>query len=435
MPNVVLTNACNLNCSFCFATEYRAGSQLAGHMSAQELADIVRFAGQKQIRICGGEPTLHPQFSQLLQGLLQDPCQNGWQHEVFVMTNGLWPKPVRDYLKNLNRSQRKRLTFMFNILPPETYSAQQYENLLACLGSVAENRAALGMTIDKSPIVYKHLIALALQFGFRQLRFSIAAPNITDPGSWMLDPERDFAVLAQQVYDFVLEARSHGLVVQSDCGYIPPCFFSAGQLRVLQKVRDPRLAMEFGCFGPVDIGPGGHAWRCYGLYSTTRVHCNEFEHYGEMAQHFEDNTRALDQVLLFAQCADCEYKAAGTCGGGCYALRALQQLRARALADGVAIDDSPQFWNAVPHLDRARLRFTKVNNQQQAVFLLEGVWEPLLSSDFEAALLQNVDGTSTVAELAQMEFAQHHRERLARTVRRLYQHGALLLRVAKSHNS
>ncbi|MFC1611607.1 radical SAM protein, partial [Myxococcota bacterium] len=87
MPNLIITNACNLSCPFCFASEYRVSEpSRVSQMSVEELQTQIGFAGVDTVRFCGGEPTLHPDFVEMLTITLDPPGRR-----AFVMTNGLWP--------------------------------------------------------------------------------------------------------------------------------------------------------------------------------------------------------------------------------------------------------------------------------------------------------------------------------------------------------
>ena len=65
MANISVTAICNLRCDYCFARAALDGcSQSAPHMPLSVYERVLGFlerSGINQVRLLGGEPTLHPQ--------------------------------------------------------------------------------------------------------------------------------------------------------------------------------------------------------------------------------------------------------------------------------------------------------------------------------------------------------------------------------------
>ena len=427
MPNFIITNVCNLRCPFCFATEHmdheHAGS--AGRMSVEEFRRQLAFVGQQVVRFCGGEPTLHPNFIEMMTLALEEPAR-----EVFMMTNGVWPAPVREHIARLSRRDRRRVGFLFNVLPSAHYRPEQEAALHETLRMVDKARATLGVTLYEREYDHRHLFALADRYGFRRLRYSVASPNVSDPRSWLVDPTRDFPALAQIVYALTMEARRRDIFIHSDCGYLPPCMFTAEQLSALYPPGDRMRDHAFNCSGPVDIGPGGEAWRCYGLFSTMRAKTSDFEHSGALGDYFEARTQETPFTPLFDACATCELKEPYRCAGGCYALRSVQDLQHRADESLIQIGADPAFARAVP-----RIKSDAVHVGERAgrpLLMLcdkSGTWSKLELSAWETEVLLACDGRRSVAELSKIANSDTARPKhnAARLLRRLFDQGALEL--------
>ncbi len=71
MANLAISERCNLTCSYCFAADYlglrQARSQFMSLAQYDDLLDFLDRSGIDQVRLLGGEPTLHPQFDILIQ--------------------------------------------------------------------------------------------------------------------------------------------------------------------------------------------------------------------------------------------------------------------------------------------------------------------------------------------------------------------------------
>jgi len=420
MPNLVITNACNLNCPFCFASEYRCAPEAAAHMTVDEFRRQIAFADTDTVRFCGGEPTLHPDFAAMLDFALHER-----DRRVLIMTNGIWPGTVSGHIAALPRQHTDRITFLFNMLSPETYTPDQHQRLLATLAVVDPTRVTLGVTLYRVPFDFSFVLDLADRFRFTTVRYSVAAPNITDPATWHLDPEWDFSALAEVVFHLVTEARARGLHVQSDCGYIPPCQFTPDQLAVLR--RDPE-AIEFRCHGPVDIGPGGEAWRCYGLYADQRVATDAYESGAALAEDFAARAEDLADRFLFDTCEDCDFRARNECGGGCYAFRVARSLRDRALAASVGLDDA-SLMRVVPSIDGEILKWFEHNGRAKWMIRDGDAWTRVRATDLEERVLASCDGRRIVGAIIESLEPDRGAE-IIRAVRRFFERGALVLETA-----
>jgi len=428
MPNLIITNACQLRCPFCFASEYRvdAGSGAARHMSTEEFRRLLDFAPVKTVRFCGGEPTLHPQFGELLQLALAEP-----ERRAFIMTNGLWPAEVRSQVAALPAEAMRRIDLLVNVLPSPAYRPEQRAQLDATIGLLDPQRVVLGFSIDRTPFEYEHLLDLANGHGLRRIRYSVAAPNIGDPTTWRLDPERDFASIAAQVVQLLAQAARRGVAVHSDCGYLPPCLFDERQRDDLFAGRDGHR-LEFRCSGPVDIGPGGVAWRCYGLFSIVRGRADEWHCCAELDAHLAQRTTQLDDRPLYDRCADCEWRRDGTCGGGCYAYRVVRDLKQCAAARGIAIDDDAALLEAIAVVDAQRLRPAQRAGRPVWLLLEQGEWSELPLSALQTSLLNACDGQRTLTTIGAALASEGERavvlSQVAQTARWLFARHSIDLR-------
>jgi sulfatase maturation enzyme AslB (radical SAM superfamily) len=91
---VELANICNLHCSYCFRDDdnlYNSRAEFfPPNLLRKILTDARDTAGTRSVIFTGGEPTLHPQFDEILQivsdiGLTGSFITNGWHFER------IWP--------------------------------------------------------------------------------------------------------------------------------------------------------------------------------------------------------------------------------------------------------------------------------------------------------------------------------------------------------
>jgi len=92
--NILITNHCNQNCSFCFANELMTKGKVR-EMSLTDyvtLLDYLEKNGQKRVYLMGGEPTLHTNFIDIVE----TSFKRGFEVELF--TNANLTKDIEEYL-------------------------------------------------------------------------------------------------------------------------------------------------------------------------------------------------------------------------------------------------------------------------------------------------------------------------------------------------
>jgi len=86
LPVIPITSACNLDCPICYTINK---NENAYHISLEEFSQILEVMrksdpDRKIINLTGGEPTLHPQFLEIIE-----LCHNAGIHRITVSTHGL----------------------------------------------------------------------------------------------------------------------------------------------------------------------------------------------------------------------------------------------------------------------------------------------------------------------------------------------------------
>ncbi len=115
---VEVTNICNLHCSYCLRDEDALHHTRAEFMPLDLLRGIVRdardVAAITEVNFTGGEPTLHPDFAELIgvcggAGLRVSFVTNGWNFEQ------LWPRLIH------HRESLSHIAFSIDGTTPEKH--------------------------------------------------------------------------------------------------------------------------------------------------------------------------------------------------------------------------------------------------------------------------------------------------------------------------
>src|SRR3989338_1928218 len=92
MANLVVSGVCNLKCAYCFAGDYLCApsdSRAPAFISLDDFEarlDFLDRSGITEIRLIGGEPTLHPRFPELIER-----ARRRAKH-ILVFSHGLIPE-------------------------------------------------------------------------------------------------------------------------------------------------------------------------------------------------------------------------------------------------------------------------------------------------------------------------------------------------------
>lgn len=117
---VEITDACNLTCPVCYASSAPGLKHRSMEQIEFMLDSIVANEGEPAIvQISGGEPTIHPQFFQVLDAAKRRPIKH-----LMVNTNGIRIGQERDFAKKLSRYMPGFEVYLqFDSLRPSVHKA------------------------------------------------------------------------------------------------------------------------------------------------------------------------------------------------------------------------------------------------------------------------------------------------------------------------
>jgi len=107
---VEITSSCNLTCPMCFASSAPGGKHLPIADCRNAIDRLVEVEGQPEVlQLSGGEPTIHPQFEEILEYAMQQPIDY-----VQINTNGIRLAHDADLVRTL-AEHGKRLEVFFQL--------------------------------------------------------------------------------------------------------------------------------------------------------------------------------------------------------------------------------------------------------------------------------------------------------------------------------
>ncbi len=332
MANLSITARCNRDCDYCFAKEALAalaGGRLSMSMPVFEQSlDFLERSGIRELRLLGGEPTVHPQFPEMVARAVA----RGFRLRVF--SGGLVPERALDVLCGIAARQ---LAVLVNVIPPDEGPPavrRKQERVLQLLGL----RASLGLNIADPGVELAFLLDWIARFGLSPgIRLGIAHP-VPEGGNRFLHP-RHYGEVGRRVAAFGRRARESGVRLTLDCGWVP-CMFPPGALEVLGI--DPAEAGR-RCNPILDILPDGSVISCYPLASRGRERLPTTRDAAWLRRRFHTTLTADRAFTLYPHCRRCSWRERGACTGGCLAAALRRQRRtefAFSLPAPVACADS-----------------------------------------------------------------------------------------------
>ena len=170
MANILLTQKCNQQCPYCFAS-YTDEKEF---MTMDTFDEIIRFLSNspnEKIGLLGGEPLLHPEFEAICQRLTTDDRIRA----VVIYTNGLLLDKYIDILT------KKKYALLINCNEYKFYKPEIYKklenNIRMAVEKISTQNVLLGLNIYKESMDVDLMISLLKELDMHKIRVSLAIPN------------------------------------------------------------------------------------------------------------------------------------------------------------------------------------------------------------------------------------------------------------------
>jgi uncharacterized radical SAM superfamily Fe-S cluster-containing enzyme len=141
---VEITASCNLSCPMCYAASAPGGMHLPLEACRRAIDQLVEREGRPEVlQLSGGEPTIHPQFFEILSHAVQRPIDY-----VLINTNGLRFAHDEGLVERVaGLSRRIEVYLQFDGFREETSRALRGESLVAAKLRAVENLGRAGIHV------------------------------------------------------------------------------------------------------------------------------------------------------------------------------------------------------------------------------------------------------------------------------------------------
>ena len=318
MANIILTSYCNLHCPYCFANEMINTEEIKNISIAQfqHILDWISktpLEGQR-IGLIGGEPTLHPQFDEILD-IVGKFCL---EHNCFsiLFTNGIY---INKFLSNIP----SKMVILLNFNIPTAMTPQQWESLniniekmhkigwLYKSEDIKNAKVTIGCNLCLEITDYSFFWDTIDKYpGIPEVRMSVTSP--INP-VYKVDKDLYYTSMKPVLLEFVEQANKRNISISADCNQIPICYFTEEEFAKLYNMNRRGKVI---CEPIIDITPDFQASSCFGAYDL--VDCNEFETISDLHRHLLYK-KVAPKVLnnRIGRCENCKLFDLTKCQGGC----------------------------------------------------------------------------------------------------------------------
>ncbi len=308
MANLAISTVCNQSCAYCFTSDYLGdlgtGQRFLDVSDFEARLDFLERSGIDQVRLLGGEPTLHPQFPELIARI------RARNKKVVVFSNGLMPDKALVCLEELPPTE---CTVLVNVNEPDDAGKSTFERQRAVVRRLGE-RALPGFNIYHTNFQPDFLLPLIAEAKCRPaLRLGMAQPCLSGDNHYI--HPKQYGFVGQKIVRFARAAARDGVRLEFDCGFVR-CMFSDADLAAL-KAWDADIGWR--CNPILDVDIQGQVFHCYPLSRLGSLPVTPEADAPALRSAFESNIQPYRQAGVFQECSTCPFKTTGECTGGCLA--------------------------------------------------------------------------------------------------------------------
>ena len=309
MTNLSISAVCNQSCPYCFTQDHLAESRADdGFLAIEDFdarLDFLDRSGIDQARFLGGEPTLHPQFPELVARA------RARGKSIVVFTNGLMNEEALACLEALPVTS---CTVLMNVNSPDEAGAGVLRRQRSALQRLRQ-RASLSFNIHRPDFQPDFLLSLIAETDCKpSVRLGLAQPCLSGSNQYVYPHQ--YVAIGRSIVRFARAADRVGATVSFDCGFVR-CMFSDQDLEALKS-----LGADVGwrCNPILDVDLDGQVIYCYPLAQLGSLPLTPQADASTLRQAFEARTRGYRQAGVFPECSTCHFKQSDVCPGGCLAV-------------------------------------------------------------------------------------------------------------------
>lgn len=253
-PNILLTEMCNRSCSYCFAKNKIATTEKKemGLADLKKILDILEKNRRGEVRLMGGEPTLHSQFKKVIDLILSRGLK------IRLFTNGFFPEKLAHWMTARGSS----IKYTFNLTAVVFSPKSEKEVMERNLKILKKSSVICGnIIIDSTKLDNATLVNFIKINEIKFIRIGIANNMIPNYLTTISVQYEDAIAITMQLAKELKKAKvTH---ISLNCGFTP-CMFQKQQIEQLKE--DQIKINGWGCqgkLGAFDIATNLRIFPCF----------------------------------------------------------------------------------------------------------------------------------------------------------------------------
>jgi sulfatase maturation enzyme AslB (radical SAM superfamily) len=307
MANLSITNVCNRSCVYCFAGDTLAelGKTFMSEETYTEALKYLQRSGLTQVRLLGGEPTMHPAFQKFTDKALE------MNFDIMLFTNGLITSKTLEYLELIPSG---RLSVLLNTINPndiDTNGIKLQKKLMSRLGIAV----IPGVNIYNSKQDLNYLTDYISNYGLKkEIRLGISH-SVLSQNNVSLHP-KEYHKIGNKIALLKKSVMHEEIVLGFDCGFVP-CMFPEDDLSLLSE----EIQRAGTCCHPIiDMLTDGCFISCYPLNNLLKIQMTKDINAKKLIDEFNKALLPYGEVGIYQFCTSCQlFKK--RCNGGCMSYR------------------------------------------------------------------------------------------------------------------
>jgi len=268
-----------------------------------EYLDYLDRSNIQEVRLLGGEPSLHPHFAKYIE------IATHHDKDVFVFTNGLLPDPAVKALMGLPKNRCKILVNVSDSISNNriTIESRQFEVLYKLQKCAHIGFTIYNTNVSKLPL----LITLIEETGCsRSIRLGLSHP--TNQNNRYLHPKY-YAFVGSKITEFIEKAAKKSIRVEFDCGFVR-CMFTEEEI---DRLNQCNINHSWQCSPIIDMDMEGSAIPCFPLIEVVRIEDAMTQTFKSLREQFIKNLEIYRISGIFQECNGCAMRIFENCSGGC----------------------------------------------------------------------------------------------------------------------
>ena len=345
MANLIITTRCNRGCQYCFGGKHTARKDMK-FADILKIMDIAVASGFHQVRLLGGEPTLHSDFASILHAAIERDL------EILIFSNGLMSSEALEaIMKTPPEKCHVMLNLNINDMPKKHSRISQVAKTLGKMAFISINIYSPEMPLKNASDFAK---IHGLEY---QIRIGLAHPRLDRQNSY-LHP-RHYKQVGEEIENFFDIIDKDDFNLNLDCGFVP-CMFTPDFLEVAE-IKAEELGLRCG---PIpDILPDLTSIHCFPLGELDELPISGITTFQEMRNMHEQRINVFKKIGIFQECSQCDFMQNNLCMGGCPSLAMIRSNRDylnkdnllnnrfEAKASSTIIPENVKSWS-IPYIDQ-----------------------------------------------------------------------------------